>query len=69
MLVGRHSSSSKAFGEVVLEAALPVSLTFEETTNLAIKNPSAVKISGFILFRPYYIFDYKLDFIKIDRKG
>ncbi|MDR4491609.1 MAG: restriction endonuclease [Candidatus Nitrosocosmicus sp.] len=72
MLVGRHysnSSSSKNFGEVVLEAALPVSWTFEEITNLHLKNPSAVKISGYLLFRPYYVFDYKLDSIRMDRKG
>jgi hypothetical protein len=71
MLVGRHSSpsTSKAFGEVVLEAALPVSLTFEEITNLHLKNASSVKISGFLLLRPYYVFEYKLDSIRIDRKG
>jgi hypothetical protein len=72
MLVGRHSSStssSKAFGEVVLEAALPVSLTFEEITHLHLKNASSVKISGFLLWRPYYVFEYTLDSIRIDRKG
>lgn len=72
MLVGRSastSSSSKTLGEVVLEAALPVSLTFEEITNVHLKNASSVKISGFLLLRPYYLFEYKLDSIKIDRKG
>ena len=68
ILVGRHSSS-KSYNEINLEAALPISLTFQEVSSVYLQNSSNVKVSGLVLFRPYYLFDYKLDLIKIDKRG
>lgn len=67
MLVGRHSPT-KNYGERILEAALPISLTFHEASNLTLVNSSLVKVSGLVLFRPYYLIEYKLDSIKIDKR-
>lgn len=69
MLVGRHSPTNKNYNEITLEAALPVYLTFEEISSIFLKNSSFVKVTGLILFRPYYLFEYKLDSIKIDKRG
>jgi hypothetical protein len=44
-------------------------MSYEEISNLKLVNPSITKITGLLLFCPYYIFEYKLDCIKIDRKG
>jgi hypothetical protein len=68
MLVGRHSPT-KNYNEIILGAALPISITFEEVSNILLKNTSFVKVSGLVLFRPYYLFEYKFDSIKIDKRG
>lgn len=68
MLVGRHSPAEN-YNDITLGAALPISLSFHEVSNLTLENPSLVKVSGLVLFRPYYLFDYKLDSIKIDKVG
>ncbi len=68
ILVGRHSSS-KNYNEITIESALPMSLTFEEVSGIFLKNPSFIKISGLVLFRPYYLFEFKLDSIRIDKRG
>jgi hypothetical protein len=68
MLIGRHATSTD-FKEVTMEAALPVSMTYEEVTGLKLENPSSAKITGVLIFRPYYIFEYKLDSVKMDKRG
>jgi hypothetical protein len=44
-------------------------MTFEEASHISIKNSSSLKVSGLVLFRPYYVFEYKLDSIRIDKRG
>jgi hypothetical protein len=68
LLIGRPSSSIN-YNEIILESALPMSLTFEEVSHTTIKNSSSLKVSGLVLFRPYYMFEYKLDSIRIDKRG
>ncbi len=71
MLIGRHapSSSSSEYNKIDLEYSLPISTTFEEVSTLTLKNLSIAKITGLLLFRPFYFFEYKFDCIKIDKKG
>lgn len=68
MMIGRHATSMD-YNEVTLSSALPVSMTYEEVTSLRIDNASLAKINGILIFRPYYLLDYKLDSVKMDRRG
>jgi hypothetical protein len=68
MLIGRYAPSSD-YNKIDLEYSLPISMTFEEITTLKLKNHSIAKITGLLLLRPFYVFEYKLDCIKIDKKG
>lgn len=54
---------------IVLDKALPISMTFEEITNLKLENSYIAKIKGSLVFRPYYLVDYKLDSLIVDRRG
>lgn len=55
---------------VIMAEALPVSVTYESATTVRLINPSSLTTSKTILsFHPYYVFDYKLHTIRIDRAG
>ncbi len=45
MLIGRHATSTD-YGEVTMEAALPILMTYEEVTSLKLENASLAKITG-----------------------
>lgn len=54
----------------IIDAALPVSVTYERAAFIAVVNPSSLIISNTTLsFHPYYVFDYKLRTARIDRAG
>ena len=74
MLIGRYgtstsSTSSSTCNEIGIENALPVFMTFEEITRLNLENSSIAKIEGILIFKPYYIFEYKLDSMRMDKRG
>lgn len=68
MLIGRHSTPAD-YNEVIVEAALPISMTYEEATSLKLENAYLAQTTGLLIFRPYYIFEYKLDSVRMDRRG
>jgi hypothetical protein len=63
-------SEERRTESITIDAALPVNVTYESATFIALVNPSSLTISETTLsFRPYYIFDYKLHIARIDRAG
>ncbi len=72
MLIGRSPLSSQSTDydnkEITIDSVLPVSMTFEEITTLNLDNPHIAKITGTLIFHPYYIFDNKLDSTKNGQK-
>ena len=59
---------SKNYYGITLESALPLPITFEVVSRIFLENSSFVKVSGLVLFRPYYLFEHKLDSSRIDRE-
>lgn len=68
MLVGRYTSS-KDLKVITLESALPIDMTYEEISQIYLENSKIAEITGILLFRPYYVFDYKVDSLKMDKNG
>ena len=61
MLIGRFGTlESSDYNEIRIENAFSVSMIFEEIARLDLENESLAKINGFLIFRPYYIFEYPL---------
>jgi hypothetical protein len=55
---------------IIMDEALPINVTYESATSVALVNPSSLTISKTTLsFHPYYVFDYKLRTARIDRSG
>jgi len=67
MKLGRYQSPQ----EMVLELALPLSMSYGQATRVELVNPLAVRISHVTLvLRPYFLFSYKVDTKKsIFRRG
>lgn len=61
MLIGRFETLEYSdYNEIRIENAFSVSMIFEEIARLDLENESLAKINGFLIFRPYYIFEYPL---------
>ena len=68
VLIGR-STPADNYKSIMLDAALPLTMTYEEITNLKLENLSMAHITGTLILRPYYLIDYKVDSLIIDKRG
>jgi hypothetical protein len=73
MNIGRFGSSPERRKEkrrVLLEMSLPLRVAYERATNMSIANPSSVTVKDVsLIVRPFYLFEYKVDFERTDRSG